>query len=322
MRALWVLAVGSLIGCLDSGSRKETATESPPPAPTPTRRAPEAKKQPPIAKVDVSLGEGLELRRPITDGRLSIMPIVMTHDAPATKFITLHDGMRRNLVSVRELGGEDEWEVDTVRITNRSKETLVVLEGELIEDAMQDRITAQNTTILAGQTERVNVRCVEEDRDHGGTVFHAGNAIAELSLRQTLVHSDQEAVWAKVKKINAREKLSPSTNTYRLAAHKQIQGSDGARRASIIKQLESLEERSHIVGFAIAIDGKVMAVDRFATPELYRQLEPELLASYLPTTAGESVVEGKKLAPDDVRALIAATPGSKTTAATTVIRSL
>ncbi len=322
MRALWVLAVSStMFGCNTSSSPEPAST---PPKVLPSRGAPEPIKDPePVAKkVDLSLGEGFEMRHPIIDGRVTIIPIVMTHATPMQKFTTLHDGMRRGVVSVRELGGEDDWQVDSVRITNSSQEPLVILEGQLIEDAMQDRVTAQNTVILAGKTEHVSVRCVEEDRDHGGTVFHAGNAITELSLRQTLVHSSQDAVWEKVKVINAREKMFPKTNTYRLAAHAQIKGANGARRDRIVKQLEALEERSHIVGLAVAIDGKVMAVDRLATPDLYRQLEGELIASYLPNTDGVAQPVEGRLAPDAVRALVSSTPGSSSTAATTVIRNL
>ncbi len=323
MRALWLLAVSStFVGCLDDNKPAPQPTADPPKAELPKARAPETK--PSVAqapKIDLSLGEGYEMRRPINDGRLTIIPIITTHAAPMQKFVTLHDGMRKGIVSVREVGGSDDWEVDTVRVTNQSNEPLVILEGELIEDAMQDRITAENVVIDPHKTQRISVRCVEEDRDHGGTTFHAGNAIAELSLRRTLVHRDQEAVWSKVKQINAREKLYPSTNTYRLAAHAQVKGDGGARRDRIVKQLEALEERPNIVGFAVAIDGQVVAMDRFATPDLYRQLEGELLASYIPTTSGNAQ-EGRRIAPDQVRALLSSTTGSQTSAVKTVIKSL
>jgi hypothetical protein len=324
MRAYLALAIAivSLAGCNDDqqpqpGSGRKTIQ-------LPSRRAEPPKPEPdrdrqPIAKVDVSLGNGFEMRHPIKDGRLTLIPIVATQATPTTKFITLHDGMQRNLVSVRELG--EDWEVDTVRITNRSKETLVALSGELIIDAMQDRVLAEDTVIMAGKTEQVHVRCVEEDRDHGGTTFHAGNAMAELALRRTVVHASQESVWAKVKQINRAQKLAPPTNTYRLAAHNQTKGAAGERRDRIVAQLEALEERQQIVGLAVAIDGQVVAIQRLATPELYRQLEGELLASYMPDTDGMTP-EGKRLSPDDVRALQASERGASTAASHSVLRAL
>ncbi len=322
MRALVVLAVSSsLVGCLDNGGEKS----APKPEPTatakqlPSRRA-DPKPAPEVAKVDLTLGQGFEMRRPITDGRVTLIPIIATQKMTSEKFITLHDGMTKGMVSVREVGGTDDWEVDTVRITNRSRETLVVLEGELIEDAMQDRVTAEAVTILAGKTQNISVRCVEEDRDHGGTKFNPGNAIAEVGLRRTVVHSSQDQVWTKVKQINARDKIRTSTNTYRVAAHAQAK--DGAeRRDRLVKQLELLEERPNIVGLAVAIDGQVVAIDRLATPDLYRQLEGKLIASYLPATSGPPA-EGKRVSPEDVRKLSVATPGHTTTASLSIMRPL
>jgi hypothetical protein len=321
MRA-WVFAVLATVGCnLDRDtSQPDPPTRAPKrvvvaaPEPLPKPAEPPAA----IAKVDLSLGAGYEMRRPIQDGRLTLIPIVAKIDAPPQKFITLHDGMRRGVVAVREVGYE--WEVDIVRISNRSSEPLVVIAGELIEDAMQDRVTAENTVILAGKTESVQVRCVEEDRDHGGIVFHAGNALAELALRRTVVHQDQDSVWQKVKQINRRDGISTPTNTYRHAAHAQSKLAE--RSAALLAQLEAREERSKIVGLAVAIDGQVIAIDRFATPELYRALEPELLASYLPATAGPQA-EGKKISPADVRALMQM-PGATAanTASTIVLRPI
>jgi hypothetical protein len=324
MRSLVVLVVGSqLFGCLDS--QKPAAQQEA--KPTPVSRAPEpAPKPAPVpetsAKVDLALAEGLEMRRPIHDGRLTLIPIIATRAIPTQKFVTLHDGMRRGMVSVREMGGSDSWEVDTVRVTNRSSETLVILEGELIEDAMQDRVTAEAVTILAGKTQTIQVRCVEEDRDYGTTKFNPGNAIAEVSLRRTVVHQTQDAVWSKVKQINSRDKIRTKTNTYRLAAKAQLDGDNGVRKDRLMKQLELMEERSNMVGLAVAIDGKVVAIDRLATPDLYRSLEGKLLASYLPDTAGESPVEGRRIAPEDVRKLAQAEAGTQTIASHSVMKPL
>ena len=321
MRALVILAVGSsLVGCLESGGDKAAPKPQPEVARAVIKRAPE-QRTPEVAKVDLSLAQGLELRRPIVDGRLTLIPIIATQPTPSTKFVTLHDGMVRGVISVREVGNSDNWEVDTVRVTNRSRETLVIMEGELIEDAMQDRVTAEAVTITAGNTQTIQVRCVEEDRDHGGTKFNSGNAIAELGLRRTVVHQSQDAVWSKVKQINARDKIHTGTNTYRIAAHAQAKGDGVERRDRLVKQLESLEVRPNIVGLAVAIDGQVVAIDRLATPELYRRLEGKLIASYLPATTG-APPEGKRVAPADVRKLATEVTGTQTTASHTTMRPI
>jgi hypothetical protein len=46
-----------------------------------------------------------------------------------------------------------------------------------------------------------------------------------------------------------------------------------------------------------------VAVDRFASPDLYRRLEPRLLASYAASDEGPPR-EGRRVTPDDIRALL------------------
>jgi hypothetical protein len=331
MRAQLVVAVGvvALTGVV-GGCRDEPERAAAPVRTLPSRRAvavhpdvptaPEAAERArPPAKVDLSFGDGFEMRHPIQDGRLTLIPILATGTPPAQKFITLQDGMTRHVVSVREIS--DEWEVDTVRITNRAREPLVALSGELIVDANQDRVLAEDTVVAPGKTELVHVRCVEQERDHGGTTFHAGHAIGELSLRRRVVHDTQDAVWAQVDVINTRNGLSPDSKTYRGSAQLQSLGAARARRDRLVAQLQGLEERSRMVGLAIAVDGQVLAIDRLATPALYQQLETELVGSYLPDTDGPPV-EGKKVSPDEVRALAASAPSEPTTASSIVLRPL
>src|SRR6185503_6574102 len=106
-----VVAAVLIAGC--------SSQEAPPPAPAPVARVEAAPvpPPPPPKPVDLSLGEGYEMRHVIHDGRVAVVPIVATGAVAARRYITLHDAMKRHQVSVRELG---QWEVDTVRVRNRS----------------------------------------------------------------------------------------------------------------------------------------------------------------------------------------------------------
>ncbi len=323
MRPVVALGVLAVFGCNDFESAPvQKSTVQPAPVET-SALGPERPKgrEPEAIKVDLSLGDGLEMRRPLNDGRVTLIPIIVTRELPVTQpqYITLQDGMAKGVVSVRELGHD--WEVDTVRVSNKSKLPLLVMAGELIEDANQDRVTAENTVIMAGETRTMQVRCVEEDRDHGGLTFHASFAMAELGLRQRVIHATQDDVWEHVKVINKRDGFTPRTNTYRLAAHAQVKGASLARRDKVMAALSALEERQRIVGLAVAIDGKVVAIDRFATPELYRMEEPMLLAAYLPATDGASE-ETKKVSPANVRELAKSAGGMSTEASFSVLARL
>jgi hypothetical protein len=313
MHARLLVAIGLFMGCNTDSALVEDGRVLPERLPEVANVDPKPKAQAPIKKIDLSLGNGLEMRRPITSGRLSLIPIITTREVTAQRFVTLQDSMARGLVTVREISsGYDGFTVDSVRVHNRASEPLAVIAGELILDAHQDRVTAENTVVAAGETRVIKVRCVEKERDHGGSQFTPGKALAELSLRRVVVTSHQDHVWRRVDQINYRDKTSNDTRSYRHAAKLLGTGAASARRDEVIAKLEALEERNHIVGLVIAIDNVPVALERFATPELYRELEPRLIASYLPETAGAA--SEATLAPADIRAL-ASEPGH-TTAAT------
>jgi hypothetical protein len=282
------------------GERAEPTPHASPPA-TPIAKA-QTQAPAPKPPIDLRLGEGYEMRHPVHDGRLTLIPIVATAATGSTPhYITLHDGMTRHVVTVKELS---DWQVDTVSIRNKSNQPLIALSGELVLDAMQDRVIARDTIIAPRSTAQVPVRCVEQHRSYGGRTFHAGNALAELDLRELVVHKDQQAVWAQVDAINRRLGLSPPSGTYRLAAQQQNVG----RANALASQLAQQPDRERMVGLAVGIDGRIVAVERFASPELYQQLEHELLGAYVSSDFGPPH-EGHTLVPADVRVL-ATTPGA------------
>jgi ARG/rhodanese/phosphatase superfamily protein len=318
----FAVAIGAVVSLAGCNYEQLSQPEQQPPSPAPRVIDEPARVkpiEPAVAKVDLSLGSGLEMRRPLHDGRLTLIPIVQTFDAPAQKFITLQEGMANGQVLVHEMNPD--WLVDTVHVQNRAKVTLVVMSGEMIEDAMQDRVTAEATVIPAGESRNIAVRCVEEDRDHGGYEFHASHMQAELTLRRTVMLRSQDDVWARVKRINRAHNLFPKTNTYRYSAQLQTSADGGKRRDTIVDALMKREERSHMVGLAVAIDGKIVAIDRFASPELYRAEEPLLLAAYLPDSAGAGQ-EAKALAPETIRAFQTSAPNWSTPASFSALAQL
>ena len=296
-RVVPVLVVGLVglvgaAGCRDGDAPPSTRAPAPPPT---VARAP-------LQVPDLQLERGLLMGRPVVDGRISIVPIIATQPTPALQFVTLPEGLAAGTVVVREQSGE--WAVDAVAVQNNADRAVFAMSGDVIIEARQDRTIAETTVIAPHETALVPVRCVEAHRSSGPTArFRSGRAIAELSIRRRLHWLDQTSVWTQVNAINDRLGLSPPTQTYRLAAALQTVGVSGARRDRVVAALAQVPERDRMVGVALAVDGEVLAIDRFATPALYRQVEPALVASYLPA---ETEVRQSKashtLVPDDVRA--------------------
>jgi hypothetical protein len=291
-----VRSLSRFVLCVALAACGDPHAAPPPPAVAVAPPPPQANPAPKPA-VDLHLDGGYEMLHPLHDGRLTVIPIVQK-TPPAVvpvKYLALEAAMTRHLVTVRELG---EWQVDTVRIKNKSNQPIFAMSGELVIDALQDRVIARDTIIPPHASVQVAVRCVEQNREKGGRTFHAGNALAELDLRQSIVHQQQTQVWQMVDAINQRLGLTPPTKTYRLAA--QAQPAD--RAGQLAQQLNALPEHAQIVGLAVAIDGQVQSIDRFVSPDLYEQLEGELVGSYVASDGGPPH-EGKTLVPDDIRAL-------------------
>jgi hypothetical protein len=261
---------------------------------------------------NLSLGDGFELRGAIRDGRLALAPIVATGPFDGLTYATLHESMARGAATVREV--DDGFEVEHVIVTNRGAQPLLVLNGEVIVEAHQDRVLAQSLVIPPHESRQVSVRCVESSRAEGGQQFRSSGVIAELSLRRVVAHQEQTRVWRKVDEINGKLGLQPETHTYRHAAALQRSGPTSERRERLSAQLAAHPDRARMVGVAVAIDGRVLAVERFATPELYRRLEPRLLASYAAGDAGPPS-EGRRVSPDDVREVLRLANAASTTEA-------
>lgn len=249
---------------------------------------------------DLSLPGGYSLGKPIVDGHVALVPVYAAQPATVS-FVSLTDAMKDHKVIVSErLGG-----YDGVRIENTSERQVFAMSGELIFDAHQDRAIAENVIIPPGESREVAVRCVEAGRSYGASErFTAAGLIAEPGIRRRIRYKDQSAVWEQVNAINLALGLSPQTSTYRYAALKQLEGDAKVRRDRLLAELASAPDRDHMVGLGLAVDGKMIALDRFVTPGLYRTIEPRLVASYLPAERDETP-KGvpHPLNPSDVRRL-------------------
>ena len=227
-------------------------------------------------------------------------------------------------MTVREVGRNSAFAVDHLILENTGDKPVLALAGELVTEGLQDRVVARDVVVPPHTTTRIEVRCVERGREYGELRFETGQVMAELAVRERVIDADQPAVWQTVAEINTQLGLSPPTGTYRGAAERMraSAGEAAERRDRLLAALATIEERGHVVGFAVAIDDKLVGVERFATPELYQALERELVASYSVGITGTLPHEAHALEPGDVRAFLAGTGGKTTEASTVVLLSL
>jgi hypothetical protein len=278
MKAIRLLAIAAVItGC--HRAEDETPTKPPRPPPTP-------------------FTETAGLLAPIQAGSLTLTPIVTTVAAPKqdVDVMVLDEAFDQKLVTIKET---PEQSVNALTLTNTAKRPLFLLAGEVILGGKQDRIIGQNTVIAANTTQSVPVFCVEHGRwteGENGTVFHTAKALAHGTLRGKASFANQQEVWREVAAKNADRQIANSTGTYRQVANEQAAGSLGEQHQidAAVARLDA-EDKMKMIGYVVALNGKVQTVDMFESPTLFHKLEGKLVHSYV--TDAVDVVAEKNVKP-------------------------
>lgn len=250
------------------------------------------------------LGQGLKPGEAKTAGPLTLIPL---HGGrPAPTYLPAADAIGDGLLTIQEVG---DGSVPQLAAHNEGNVPVLILDGEHLEGAMQDRVL--NTTVLvAAQGKTIlPVSCVEAGRWHfedGGSSFEASPDFSYSRLRgantenlSTNVRagrghmSDQSAVWAEVASKHAEINV-PDSET-------------GAMRDAYMKRKTEIDEmisgfeapEPGATGVVSIVEGRPAAVDVFDKPEILERLWPRLVRGYamdaLGTTARPceaEVVEG------------------------------
>jgi len=223
----------------------------------------------------------------------------------------------------------DSAEVNRLVLINNSKHPLLLLAGEIVTGGKQDRVIGKDR-IVPPESDPVDlsVFCVEPGRwvatsDHfgaSGTTYGYGSGgaggssgkvatlMAQPSVRaKAMGDKDQSQVWAEVRKQQRSMSVevaaaSPqasadeirSTSSYaRVMENKDVREKvDEVARPieqnyqSLIKQLRDRKA----VGVVVAVNGRIIWADVFASTELLEKYWPKLVRSY----ASEAVVTRAK----------------------------
>ena len=255
----------------------------------------------------LALDAHARLLAPIRVESLALTPIVTTDPKPDnTEMLVLDEAMPKKLVEIKESGGGT---VNQLQLVNKADKPLFLLAGEVIIGGRQDRIIGSNTIIPPNTTQDVPVFCVEHGRWQGTTSeFTTANALAHGRLRGRANYDGQQAVWDEVAKKNQARKTETATGTYRNVAQQESGGSTLSWQDQIDGALAKLDkaDRDHLVGFAVALNGKVATIDRFSSPALFAKLQNKLVRSYIIEALDVATDKAAKLpTPADVKSFIA-----------------
>jgi hypothetical protein len=224
----------------------------------------------------------------------------------------------------RESGAE----VNRLVLVNNSKRPLLLLAGEIVTGGKQDRVIGKDRIVPAeSDPVDLSVFCVEPGRwvatsqnfgtsgaTYGGSVggpIHGaveGTMMAQPSVRaKAMGDKDQNEVWAEVRKQQQSMTVEvaasapaasaaeiQSTSSYaRVMENKDVKEKVDEIAAPIQHNYESLIKQLRdrkAVGVVVAVNGRIIWSDIFASTELLEKYWPKLVRSY----ASEAVVSRAK----------------------------
>jgi len=253
----------------------------------------------------------LEIGTPVTAGNLTMVPLLTK--APATAdYLLLDDALDAGLAEVTEVsqGGS----VPELLFRNKSDQDILLVDGEELVGAKQNRVLNLTLLVGAGQDVTIPVSCVEAGRwAWRSQRFSSGrrklNARARLekmrgvsdSLREGGARSRddvQAAVWRSVDdKLSHFECRSPTSSLHDAyeATERDLQRIRG-----------EFTPQPGQVGAVFAIDGRLVGAELFDAAGTLVTLLPKLVDSYA-FDALESEVDVDLFAPpsiEQVRALL------------------
>lgn len=250
---------------------------------------------------------------PISHGNLTIFPVVTSTTHDTSGFITLDEGIRSGEVVVTEAGGTgglirgprhripaSSARVNSLVLVNNSKRPLILLAGEIVTGGKQDRVVAKDRVIPAeSDPVDLGVFCVEPGRwtETSAQFSTMKSQMAQPSVRsKAMVAKDQQQVWNSVGEANgaimgaiagtepAAAPPPPPPSSYAKAFEDEKVRKAIADQAAPVEQSYSSSIRQlrdqHAVGVVVAVGGRIIWADLFASTALLEKYWPKLVRSY------------------------------------------
>jgi len=219
---------------------------------------------------------------------LTVWPLLGESPDAATQappYVALADAIAERTLRVREMHGGGS--VGQIVAENRGDVAVLVLFGEELRGAKQNRIA--NASFLVGRKSRVvlDVSCVEQGRwAQRSTYFAASGEVFSSSSRRKMARlvklaraagrrfeANQQAVWWDV-----AESLERSQTRSRSAAYADHLRS---RASELDEAAAAFHALPHQVGFVAAIGDQMVGLEAVGRPEVFARVFRGLMRSFL-----------------------------------------
>ncbi len=239
----------------------------------------------------------VEIKDPQTNGRLTIFPLFDARnfekkslfdeepcECQQLHYLLLEEALDHNSFEIGEVSTSGE--VNTVLITNMVGTPVLLLDGEEIFGAKQNRIVNATILVATGKKTMVPVSCVERGRWRYSTdKFSKSDVFGYSTLRRQKAkqvsvslctdqsfNADQEAIWEEIDRNHDRMGTHSSTG----ALHETYR----RHEVELEKMVAAFEPLPEQLGLAVYINGRFVCLDLFDQSCTLKKLWPRLLKSY------------------------------------------
>jgi len=224
-----------------------------------------------------------QLAPPFAQGPVAVFPIVRT--APdASRYLLLDDALAEGLLEITEVS--DEGHVPEVSVKNISTKPVLLLEGDVLVGAKQNRTLNATLVVPARSQMTVPVSCVEAGRWARASERFAASGRkvprrVHASLKRSVMRSartgagyrsDQGAVWDRVDETLANACVESETRALDKAY---------ADRAAELADLESkLPYPERATGLAVSMGGQIVGAEVFDSRQTCRRVWSRIVSSF------------------------------------------
>lgn len=220
---------------------------------------------------------------PVSFGGLAAFPLDAP-EAPEPRYLVLDDALAAGLVTITEVSSAGA--VPTIRVTNTGPQPVLILDGEELVGAKQNRMVNLTLLVPARSTLDIPVSCVEAGRWHDiSAEFRPAGRAAYADLRARKMErvtanlrdagsraAGQGEVWEDIDRKSARMGVHSGTGAM----------ADIFERTAprIEAYVERLRPAARGAGIAFAIGGEMVGLDLFDCRATLARLHPKIIRSY------------------------------------------
>ena len=225
----------------------------------------------------------IEIGLPVTMGNVTMFPLLNSKEYEQD-YLTLDEAFAQGIVTVTEIS--ESGSVPELRFTNKGGLAVLLMDGEELIGAKQNRILNLTILAMAHSELKIPVSCVERGRwSYRSEAFaaapraqYAGARAKKMSAVSSSLResghrvSDQHQVWQDIDGILCDLAVHSPTS-----AMSDIYDSYSNDLDESVQAFAAVEGQA---GAVFAINGEVIGLDLFDRASTFRKLLPKLVRSY------------------------------------------